>query len=83
MALPATNIGPGLYAQGRSGVVHTAIHLQQVMGAPALTLLGQKRSLSSAEGINFCPPKPGSTLITSTRSSWSGRAAALPAGCQA
>ena len=30
-----------------------------------------QRSLSRAEGMNFWPPKPGSTLMTSTRSSWS------------
>ena len=45
--------------------------LARITVMPVVMTAPDSRSLSSAEGMNFWPPKPGSTLITSTRSSWS------------
>ena len=45
--------------------VDAAVHLNIKINAPALSFTAQGFDFSIVSGIKDCPPKPGSTVITS------------------
>ena len=70
---PATSTRPGLDGGGRRVRLDAAVHLQLDVRLDLVDHLPDALDLSQVcSGMNSWPPKPGLTVITSTRST-SGR----------
>ena len=57
------HIGPGFPAGFGRFPIDPAVHFDQVFRSRSRIICFSRRILSTLVGMNFCPPKPGFTLM--------------------